>query len=282
MTTFVFANFFQTTIAAAATSSQTTISVASNAGVPTIAAGQQWAIVVQSASTPSIREVMCVTATSGTTFTVARGQEGTAAQAWSVGDNVTGANTAGQMGDMVQSPHMTDGSISPSFGTTDVTSLVSTGPVSGTTGTFSGEVSTSNLASSGPVSGTTATFSGAASAASAALTSGARGSGDNSRVPILGDWIFATASLGTLELPNSAFVQWGQTITSASGPVTLAFYTAFPNGVLAAAVSFVYGTTPGAITAQWNGLSKSGIAVIAVDSSGSYVSVDVSAIAIGY
>lgn len=102
MSTFVFANFFQSTLAAAVTSSQTTISVASASGVPTISTGQQWAIVVQSASTQTAREVMYVTAISGTTLTVTRGQEGTSAQTWSIGDNVFGGNTAGQMGALVQ------------------------------------------------------------------------------------------------------------------------------------------------------------------------------------
>lgn len=102
MSTFVFANFFQSTLAAAVTSSQTTIPVASASGVPTIGTGQQWAIVVQSASTQTAREVMYVTAISGTTFTVTRGEEGTTAQSWSIGDNVFGGNTAGQMGALVQ------------------------------------------------------------------------------------------------------------------------------------------------------------------------------------
>lgn len=97
MSSFVFANFFQTTLRAAATSSQTTIQVASATGAPTIGTGEVWAVVLQSAATATIYEVVYVTAITSTTFTVLRAQEGTVAQAWNLGDNVFAANTAGQM-----------------------------------------------------------------------------------------------------------------------------------------------------------------------------------------
>lgn len=96
MTPFVWANFFGTTLSASVSSGASSIQVASAAGAPTIS-GQQWAIVVQSASTPSVREVMYVTAITGTTLTVSRAQEGTAAGTWAIGDEVLGTNTEGLM-----------------------------------------------------------------------------------------------------------------------------------------------------------------------------------------
>ena len=97
MATYVWVNFFETTLSASVTSGATTINVASASGAPTITSGQQWAITVQSASTPNVREVMYVTAISSTTFTVSRAQEGTAAGTWAIGDYVIGTNTEGQM-----------------------------------------------------------------------------------------------------------------------------------------------------------------------------------------
>ncbi|HUB48359.1 MAG TPA: tail fiber domain-containing protein [Acetobacteraceae bacterium] len=102
MATDVWSDFFETTLSAAVTSSQTTISVASATNAPTIGANQQWVVVVQSASTPSSREVMYVTAITSTTFTVTRAQEGTSAGTWAVGDYVIGTNTAGQMAALAQ------------------------------------------------------------------------------------------------------------------------------------------------------------------------------------
>lgn len=103
MAEFVFSNFFATTLSAPVTTSQTTISVASATGAPTVGAGDQWGLIIQSANTPSIREIVYVTATSGSTFTVSRAQEGTTALTWSVGDNVFAGNTAGQMAAFLQS-----------------------------------------------------------------------------------------------------------------------------------------------------------------------------------
>lgn len=102
MAQLVWADFFSTTLAAAVTSGDTSISVASAANAPTIAAGEQWIIAVQSSSTPSSREIMAVTAITSTTFTVTRAQEGTSAGTWAIGDIVFGTNTAGQMAALQQ------------------------------------------------------------------------------------------------------------------------------------------------------------------------------------
>ena len=103
MTSFLFSNFYQTTLSAPAATGATTLSVASTTDAPaSIPAGQEWALVLQSASTPSVREVVYVTAITGSSFTVTRGQEGTSALAWNTGDNLYASNTAGQMAAMGQ------------------------------------------------------------------------------------------------------------------------------------------------------------------------------------
>ena len=76
-----------------------TINVQSGTGskFPTIVSGSTYfRIVLTSATTPNlVIEVMVVTAKAGDTFTVLRGQEGTTAQSWAVGDLVFNAFSAG-------------------------------------------------------------------------------------------------------------------------------------------------------------------------------------------
>ena len=86
MSTFVFVNNFSTTLAAALTSTGTTVTLASSTGIPTLAAGQIMPLTLNDAATGQIYEILYVTAISGATLTVERAQEGTAAQAWAIGD----------------------------------------------------------------------------------------------------------------------------------------------------------------------------------------------------
>ena len=93
---FLFANNVNTTLAAAATSTQTTLSLTSTVGIPTtIPSGDYFAMTLNDAATRSIFEIVYVTAISGANVTCLRGQEGTGANAWSVGDYVYASNTAG-------------------------------------------------------------------------------------------------------------------------------------------------------------------------------------------
>ena len=93
---FLFANNVNTTLAAAATSTQATLSLTSTVGIPTtIPSGDYFAMTLNDAATRSVFEVVYVTAVSGSNVTVLRGQEGTGANAWSVGDYIYASNTAG-------------------------------------------------------------------------------------------------------------------------------------------------------------------------------------------
>ena len=94
MPQFVFSNFINTTLSAAVTSTDTSLSVTSATNFPTLETGQQIPVTLINAATQTVYEIIYVTAISGTTITVLRGQEGTVAQAWSIGDLVKGCITA--------------------------------------------------------------------------------------------------------------------------------------------------------------------------------------------
>ena len=97
---FLFANNINTTLAAAATSTQTTFSLTSTVGIPTtIPSGDYFAMTLNDAATRSVFEVVYVTAVSGSNVTVLRGQEGTTANSWLSGDYIYGALTAGEISD---------------------------------------------------------------------------------------------------------------------------------------------------------------------------------------
>lgn len=94
MTSFVSANDINTTLTAAITSSQTSITVASTTGFPTIPSGSAFPLKIIHPATAGQVETIYVTAVSGTTLTVERGQEGSTAYAWAAGDAVFSTVTA--------------------------------------------------------------------------------------------------------------------------------------------------------------------------------------------
>ena len=95
MSKFVFANNVNTELAATLTSSGTTVTLASSVGLPTLASGEMFPLTLNDAATGSFYEVVYVTAISGVTLTVLRGQEGTSALNWSIGDYAYSTLTAG-------------------------------------------------------------------------------------------------------------------------------------------------------------------------------------------
>lgn len=86
MKPFTFANNIDTTLAAALTTSSTTVTLASSAGLPTLPAGNYMPLTLNDQATGAVREVVFVTAIAGATLTVIRAQEGTSAQTWAIGD----------------------------------------------------------------------------------------------------------------------------------------------------------------------------------------------------
>ncbi|MHB8388143.1 MAG: hypothetical protein ACYDBH_01020 [Acidobacteriaceae bacterium] len=106
---FVFANNVKTTLAAAATTTQTTLTLASSANLPSsIPAGSYFAMTLNDAATGTLFEIVYVTSISGATVTCIRGQENTGAQAWSVGDYVYASNTAGILGSLAPTIYVED------------------------------------------------------------------------------------------------------------------------------------------------------------------------------
>ena len=95
MPQFIFANFVQTTLSATASTTDTSLSVTSATNIPIPESGQQFPLTLVDAATETIFEIVYVTEVSGTTLTVLRGQEGTIAQAWKIGDLVKGSPTTG-------------------------------------------------------------------------------------------------------------------------------------------------------------------------------------------
>jgi hypothetical protein len=84
----LYANNASTSLASAITNSATSLSVAAGNGAlfPTISGSDYFYVTVSSSS--GAAEIVKVTATGGDTFTVVRGQDGTAAQTFSAGDAV--------------------------------------------------------------------------------------------------------------------------------------------------------------------------------------------------
>lgn len=95
MSTFVFANNVNTTLAGPISGLATSLTLSSSANLPTLAAGQIMALTLNDAATQAVFEVVYVTAISGAVCTVTRGQEGTTSQSWLAGDYAYASVTKG-------------------------------------------------------------------------------------------------------------------------------------------------------------------------------------------
>ncbi len=100
---FVFSNNAATTLTSAVSSGSTTLQVASGSAFPVPGAGQQFAIFMTDAATGLVHEVMYATANSANQFTVVRGQEGTSAASWAIGDIAMHVVTGGAQASAIQS-----------------------------------------------------------------------------------------------------------------------------------------------------------------------------------
>ena len=112
---FLNVNNFSTTITQPLMPSSGTINVQSSAGLPSsIPAGTVIPLTLNDALTQLNHEIVYITAISGTTLTVSRGEENTAAQDWKVGDFAFSAMTAGSViptGEVLPSLAGTSGSL---------------------------------------------------------------------------------------------------------------------------------------------------------------------------
>jgi len=167
---FLFTDNARSTLGASLSVGGGTITLAGGGGAlfPNPAPGQQFALTLNDLATQTVFETVWCTARAGDVLTVVRAQEGTVAHAWSTGDFCWNGPTAGQMNNMVQTPHMLDGSISPTFGSTTVQATLGVnGPVFGlSTAQFSSTVSATDPS--------TGTLSGVAIQSTVGQTQGAR------------------------------------------------------------------------------------------------------------
>lgn len=84
-----FSNFASTTIVGTYNAAETAITVASSAAFPAAGSGTYfYAVLVDSLTAPTRREIVKVTNVSGSVFTVTRAQESTTAQAWTSGSYI--------------------------------------------------------------------------------------------------------------------------------------------------------------------------------------------------
>lgn len=90
----IFKNNFEVALAQPTTTSDTTITIRSGSGFPTLAANERVVATIVDAATGLQFEIVTVTAVVGNVLTVQRAQEGTAARAWSAGDMLSIRTTA--------------------------------------------------------------------------------------------------------------------------------------------------------------------------------------------
>ena len=104
MTTLLFANNAKTTLAAPISSAALTATLALGTGamVPSPGAGQGFYLTFTDVLTGGVHEIVVVTARSGDTVTMVRGQDGTTAHSWLANDVAAMDPTAGTMNTTVQ------------------------------------------------------------------------------------------------------------------------------------------------------------------------------------
>lgn len=90
----IFKNNFEVALAQPTTTSDTTITIRSGSGFPTLAANERVVATIVDAATGLQFEIVTVTAVVGNVLTVQRAQEGTAARAWAAGDMISIRTTA--------------------------------------------------------------------------------------------------------------------------------------------------------------------------------------------
>jgi len=111
MSVLIFANNAKTTLSSALTNSATTVNVASGTGslFPSPTGTQYFVLTLVDAATGLLNEIMWCTYRSGDSLTVIRGQEGTTAKSWLLGDYVNCFPTAGTQATFVQPDQVQQG-----------------------------------------------------------------------------------------------------------------------------------------------------------------------------
>lgn len=98
----IFKNNFEVALAQPTTTSDTTITIRSGSGFPTLGANERVVATIVDAATGLQFEIVTVTAVVGNVLTVQRAQEGTAARAWAAGDMLSIRTTASSLTNTVR------------------------------------------------------------------------------------------------------------------------------------------------------------------------------------
>jgi hypothetical protein len=110
-------NNASTTLGAPLTSGATNITLATGSGAlfPSPATNEYFTLTLNDQATGDLYEICWCTSRTGDSLTVLRGQEGTSAQSWALGDFAYNALTAGGIADFTQIGQFTSGSNSNGF-----------------------------------------------------------------------------------------------------------------------------------------------------------------------
>jgi hypothetical protein len=117
MSNMLFANNANTTLASSLTNVATTMSVTSATGFPSPTGSQYFYCTLADAATQTTIEIVKVTAVSGTTFTIVRGQDGTTGTAFSAGDVVSLRLVRASLNDFPKLDENNTFSYAPTFNT---------------------------------------------------------------------------------------------------------------------------------------------------------------------
>jgi hypothetical protein len=123
MAILLFANNIQTTLATSITSTQTSVTLVSTAGLPDPTAGQYFIMTFTNGTT---NEVVWVTDVTGSSITVIRGQEGTSQSSFPSGSYASCFPTAGTMQDLIQIDQLQNGSYTFANGAGSANALTAT------------------------------------------------------------------------------------------------------------------------------------------------------------
>jgi len=123
MATLLFANNIQTTLATSITGLQTSVTLASTAGLPSPTSGQYFVMTFTNGNT---NEIVWVTAVSGSTITVLRGKEGTGSTSFPSGSYASCFPTAGTQQDFIQIDQLQNGAYTFANGAGTANALTAT------------------------------------------------------------------------------------------------------------------------------------------------------------
>jgi hypothetical protein len=123
MATLLFANNIQTTLATNITSSQTSVTLTSTAGLPSPSAGQYFVMTFTSGNT---NEIVWVTNVTGSTITCIRAKEGTSGTSFASGSYASCFPTAGTQQDFVQIDQLQNGAYTFTNGAGTANALTAT------------------------------------------------------------------------------------------------------------------------------------------------------------